>query len=144
MVISAEFYNSMPEWKTKKCLGLMSHFPVDLEEIEKWSGFRFATPELVEICSSAIATFAGGVVEVTNPTRTGSTATTADRVLTNKGRIKRASIKQRRLWKAPHQRVESEAEKEFVRPSDVTHGAPAGSQKGYLHHREPLPRICGR
>ena len=78
MVVFAEFYNLLPEWKMKQCLGFMSHYPVDLEEIEKWSGFRFATPELVEIYSSAIATLAGGVVEVTNPTRTRSTSTAAE------------------------------------------------------------------
>ena len=32
----------------------MSHHPVDLGELEKWSGFRFTTPELADIYASTI------------------------------------------------------------------------------------------
>ena len=77
MVITAEFYNPMREWKVKICLELMSQCPPDRVEIAEWSGFCFTTPKLVEICSTAIATLAGGVVEVSNATRTSSTAAAA-------------------------------------------------------------------
>ena len=70
IAISAEFYNSLLEWKMKICLELMSQCPPDRAEIATWSGLYFATPELLGICASEVATLAGGALEVTSPTRT--------------------------------------------------------------------------
>ena len=78
VAISAEFYYSMPEWTMKMCLELMSQRPPDRVALARCSGYYFTTPALLEICASSVVMLAGGVVEVANPTRTGSTARAAE------------------------------------------------------------------
>ena len=64
--VASAIYHNDPEWKmqqTLSCSRLMTHFPIDLDTLEQLSGLRFANRGLVET-SSAIASLAGGVVEV--------------------------------------------------------------------------------
>ena len=53
-----------PEWKTKHFLKIMTHYPVELANLQQQMGLRFANLELVEVCATTIASLSGGVVEV--------------------------------------------------------------------------------